>query len=83
MTDCADAQPDQGLHCLLTDSLDTAKCMNRDQRPEDCIQGNWKMSQRAHNVDATFLRRRLPVGMNPYILRMFKGTRGFSLTPVS
>ena len=31
MADCADAQPDQGLHCLLTDSLDTAKCMNRDQ----------------------------------------------------
>ena len=35
------------------------------------MQGNWKMSQRAHNVDATFLRRRLPVGVNPYILRMF------------
>ena len=32
MADCADVQPD-GLHCLLTDSLDTAKCMNRDQRP--------------------------------------------------
>ena len=75
LVDCADAQPDQGLHCLLTDSLDTAKCMNRDQRPRwDCMQGNWKMSLRAHNVDAMFLRRRLPVGVNPYILHMFKGT---------
>ena len=75
MADCADAQPDQDLHCLLTDSLDTAKCMNRDQRPGlDCMQDNWKMSQLAHNVDATFLRRRLPVGVNPYILHIFKGT---------
>ena len=27
------AQSDQGLHCPLTESLDTTKCINRDQRP--------------------------------------------------
>ena len=27
------AQSDQGLHCLLTESLDTAKWMSREQRP--------------------------------------------------
>ena len=38
------------------------------------MQDNWKMFQRAHNVDATFLRGRLPAGVNPHILRMFKST---------
>ena len=28
----ADGQSDQGLHCLLTESLDTTKCMNGEQR---------------------------------------------------
>ena len=41
------------------------------------MQGNLKMSQRAHNVDATSPRRRLLAVVNPHILRMFKGT--FSL----
>ena len=31
---CASAQSDQGLHCPLTESLDTTECMNGDQRPE-------------------------------------------------
>ena len=26
-------QSDQGLHCLLTESLDTTECMNGEQRP--------------------------------------------------
>ena len=26
-------QSDQGLHCMLAESLDTAECMNREQRP--------------------------------------------------
>ena len=30
---CASAQADQGLHCLLTESLDTTKCMNGEQQP--------------------------------------------------
>ena len=30
---CASAQSDQGLHCPLTESLDTAECMNGKQRP--------------------------------------------------
>ena len=28
----AAAQSDQGLHCLLTESLDTTECMNGEQR---------------------------------------------------
>ena len=31
-SDCADAQSDQGLHCPLTESLDTTECMNGEQR---------------------------------------------------
>ena len=31
-SDCASAQSDQGLHCPLTESLDTTECMNREQR---------------------------------------------------
>ena len=31
---CAFAQSDQGLHSPLTESLDTAECMNEEQRPE-------------------------------------------------
>ena len=27
-------QSDQGLHCLLTESLDTTECMNGEQRPQ-------------------------------------------------
>ena len=30
---CASAQSDQGLHCPLTESLDTTECMNGKQRP--------------------------------------------------
>ena len=26
-------QSDQGLHCLLTESLDTIECFNREQMP--------------------------------------------------
>ena len=32
-SDCASAQSAQGLHCPLTESLDTTKCMNGEQRP--------------------------------------------------
>ena len=32
-SDCADAQSDQDLHCLLTESLDATECMNGEQRP--------------------------------------------------
>ena len=28
---CASAQSDQGLHCPLTESLDTTECMNGEQ----------------------------------------------------
>ena len=31
-SDCALAQSDQGLHCPLTESLDTTECMNGEQR---------------------------------------------------
>ena len=31
---CASAQSDQGLHCLLTESLDTTECMNAEQSSE-------------------------------------------------
>ena len=31
---CASMHPDQGLHCLLTESLDTIECMNGEQRPK-------------------------------------------------
>ena len=30
---CASAQSDQGLHCMLTESLDTTECKNGEQRP--------------------------------------------------
>ena len=30
---CAFAQSDQGLHCLLTELLDTTECMHGEQRP--------------------------------------------------
>ena len=30
---CASAQSDQGLHCPLTESLDTIECMTGEQRP--------------------------------------------------
>ena len=30
---CTSTQSDQGLHCLLTESLDTTECMNGEQRP--------------------------------------------------
>ena len=30
---CASAQSDQGLHCPLTDYLDTTECTNEEQRP--------------------------------------------------
>ena len=30
---CAFAQSDQGLHCPLTESLDTMECMNDEQTP--------------------------------------------------
>ena len=36
------------------------------------MQGNWKMSQRAYNVDATFLRRRLPIVVNPKMKQINK-----------
>ena len=29
---CTSAQSDQGLHCLLTESLDTTECMTGEQR---------------------------------------------------
>ena len=32
-SDCTKVQSDQGLHCLLTESLDTTECMNGEQRP--------------------------------------------------
>ena len=32
-SDCADAQSEQGLYCPLTESLDTAECMNGEQMP--------------------------------------------------
>ena len=32
-SDCADAQSDLGLHCPLTESFDTAECINREQMP--------------------------------------------------
>ena len=28
-------QSDQGLHCLLSESLDTTECMNREQRSRE------------------------------------------------
>ena len=31
------AQSDQGLHCLLTESLDTTECMNGEQSPDDTL----------------------------------------------
>ena len=33
-SDFASVQSDQGLHCLLAESLDTTECMNGEQRPE-------------------------------------------------
>ena len=30
---CTSLQTDQGLHYLLTESLDTIECINREQRP--------------------------------------------------
>ena len=30
---CAPVQSDLGLHCPLTESLDTTGCINREQRP--------------------------------------------------
>ena len=30
---CSSAQSGQGLHCPLTESLDTTECMNGEQRP--------------------------------------------------
>ena len=30
---CTSMQSEQGLHCLLTRSLDTTACMNGEQRP--------------------------------------------------
>ena len=30
---CAFAQSDRGLHCPLTDTLDTTECLNEEQRP--------------------------------------------------
>ena len=30
---CASAQSDQDLHCLLTESLDTAECIDGEQMP--------------------------------------------------
>ena len=33
-SDCANAQSDLGLRCLLTESVDTTECMNGEQRPE-------------------------------------------------
>ena len=35
-SDCTDVstQSDRGLHCLLTESLDTAECMNGEQWPK-------------------------------------------------
>ena len=32
-SDCAFSQFDQGVHCSVTDSLDTTECMNGEQRP--------------------------------------------------
>ena len=32
-SDCPSTQSDQGLHCPLTESLDTTECMNREQSP--------------------------------------------------
>ena len=34
---CAFAQSDQGLHCPLTESLDTAECTSGEQRPKDIL----------------------------------------------
>ena len=34
---CASAQSDQGLHCALTESLDTIECMNGEQIPGWCF----------------------------------------------
>ena len=53
MADCVDAQPDQGLHCLLTDSLDTAKCMNRDKGPETA----YRAIGRCPSGHTTWMRR--------------------------
>ena len=44
---CASAQSDQGLHCPLTELLDTTECMDREQRP------GWYF---AHAQDAVSLR---------------------------
>ena len=44
---CAFAQSDQGLHCPLTESLDTIECMNGEQRP------GWYL---AHSQDGLNLR---------------------------
>ena len=30
---CASVQSDQGIHCQLTESLDTTECMNSEQMP--------------------------------------------------
>ena len=32
LSTCASAHSDQGLHCPLTESLDTTECMDREQR---------------------------------------------------
>ena len=34
---CASSQADQGLHCRLTKSLDTTKCINGEQGPDDTL----------------------------------------------
>ena len=33
----ASAQSEDGLHCLLIESLHTAECMNGEQRPDDTL----------------------------------------------
>ena len=33
-SDCADAQSDQGLHCPITELLDTKECINREKSPD-------------------------------------------------
>ena len=47
---CASAQSDQGLHCPLTESLDTIKCINGKQMPGWDFAHEWDESESVHFV---------------------------------
>ena len=47
---CASAQSDQGLHCPLTESLDTIECMNGEQKP------GWYLAHAQDDLNLRILR---------------------------